>query len=139
MTPSAPPCHTPTTDESPCLRSDRPIPPTSACETSVGYAHTPPQDPPSASGYPRQRLTTRALEHVVGRTARRAGIVAKRISPHSLRHTFAIRALRNGSDVTAVSKLLGHANVATTMRYVDHLETAALRGALPMLPGSPAR
>ena len=92
-----------------------------------------------AGNRPRQRLTTRALEHVVGRTARRAGIVAKRVTPHSLRHTFAIRALRHGAEVTALAKLLGHANVSTTMRYVDHLETAELRSGLPSLPDTASR
>ena len=65
------------------------------------------------------------------RTALRAGIDAKAVSPHALRHTFAIRALRNGARrQLAVAKLLGHASVVTTQRYLDHLETAELRTAI---------
>ena len=63
-----------------------------------------------------------------------AGVDAKRISPHSLRHSFALRSLRAGANVVAVSKLLGHASVSTTQRYVDHLALAELRAAVPPLP-----
>lgn len=59
---------------------------------------------------------------------------AKRSSPHSLRHTFALRSLRQKRDVIAVQKLLGHASVATTQRYLDHLGLAELRAAVPTLP-----
>jgi integrase/recombinase XerC len=58
----------------------------------------------------------------------RAGLSAKAISPHALRHTYAIRALRAGGNVIAVQKLLGHASVATTQRYLDHLALSADRG-----------
>ncbi len=63
-----------------------------------------------------------------------AGIAAKQISPHSLRHTYALRALRHGGNVVAVSKLLGHASIATTQRYLDHLQLSELRRAVPYLP-----
>lgn len=71
---------------------------------------------------------------VVRRTAHRAGIDANAVTPHARRHTLAIRALRDGADIVAVAKLLGHASVATTQRYLDHLETAELRTAIPHLP-----
>jgi site-specific recombinase XerD len=64
----------------------------------------------------------------------RAGLAAKAISPHALRHTYAIRALRAGGNVIAVQKLLGHASVATTQRYLDHLALGELRAAVPPLP-----
>jgi len=63
---------------------------------------------------------------------------AKKISPHSLRHGYALRALRQGAKVPALQKLLGHASVATTSLYVDHLDLAELRAAVPTLPGKPA-
>jgi site-specific recombinase XerD len=47
----------------------------------------------------------------------------------------AIRSLRGGASVVAVSKVLGHASIATTKRYLDHLELGELRLALPVLPG----
>jgi site-specific recombinase XerD len=63
-----------------------------------------------------------------------AGIVGKRISPHSLRHTYALRYLRHGGEVTALARLLGHASVEVTMRYVDHLSMRDLRHTLRPLP-----
>jgi len=82
----------------------------------------------------RGRLTTRAAGYVVARCTEAAGIDAKRISPHSLRHTFAIRSLRIKRDVIAVQKLLGHASVATTQKYLDHLGLVELRDAVLSLP-----
>jgi site-specific recombinase XerD len=61
----------------------------------------------------------------------------KKTSPHALRHTYAIRCLRAGASVVAVSKLLGHAGIATTQRYVDHLATEELRASVPALPIGP--
>ena len=82
----------------------------------------------------RQRLSTRAVGYLVERATAAAGIEAKRISPHSMRHTYALRTLRAGGNVVAVSKLLGHASVATTQKYVDHLALSELRAAVPSLP-----
>jgi site-specific recombinase XerD len=80
------------------------------------------------------RLTPDAIADVVSRCAGAAGVLDKQISPHALRHTFAIRALWGGANLVAVSKLLGHASVATTQRYLDHLELGELRAAVPPLP-----
>ena len=80
------------------------------------------------------RMSPRALGYLVQRYLALAGIEGKHISPHACRHTFALRALRGGSDLVAVSKLLGHAQVATTQVYLDHLAIEDLRPALPDLP-----
>lgn len=82
----------------------------------------------------RSRLNPRSVWYRVRMTAAAAGILGKRVSPHALRHTYAIRALRSGGNIVAVSKLLGHANIATTQRYVDHLQLGELRAAVPPLP-----
>jgi site-specific recombinase XerD len=87
-----------------------------------------------AAGRDRSRLSTRAVGYLVRRALDRAGLAAKAISPHALRHTYAIRALRAGGNVIAVQKLLGHASVATTERYLDHLALDELRAAVPPLP-----
>jgi site-specific recombinase XerD len=86
----------------------------------------------------RARLATRAVGYLVARACAAAGVEAKTISPHSLRHTFALRALRQGGNVVAVSKLLGHSSVQTTQRYVDHLALDELRAVVPLLPQVPA-
>jgi integrase/recombinase XerC len=82
----------------------------------------------------RVRLSTRAVGYLVRKAMEKAGLSAKAISPHALRHTYAIRALRAGGNVIAVQKLLGHASVATTQRYLDHLALGELRAAVPPLP-----
>jgi site-specific recombinase XerD len=79
-------------------------------------------------------VTTRTLSRLVTELAETAGISAKRVTPHSLRHTYAIRCLRAGGNVVAVAKLLGHSTIATTQRYVDHLATSELRSSVPALP-----
>jgi integrase/recombinase XerD len=60
--------------------------------------------------------------------------IGKAVSPHCFRHSFAVRALRHGGNVVSVSKLLGHASITTTQRYVDHLATTELLATVPPLP-----
>ncbi len=79
-------------------------------------------------------LSEAAVDYLVRKLVKEAGIRAKRISCHSLRHTFACRFLRAGGDVRALQKILGHASLTTTQRYVDHLELAELASAMPALP-----
>lgn len=88
----------------------------------------------AAAKRPDLRMTPRALGYLVGRYVSRAGIQGKHLSPHACRHTFALRALRSGASLLAVSKLLGHAQVTTTQVYLDHLEVETLREAVPTLP-----
>ena len=76
------------------------------------------------------RLTTRSATRVIKEAAERANI-RKRITPHCLRHTFAFSSYLYCRDLMAVQKLLGHATVATTMRYVSHLDQLDLRKAIP--------
>ncbi len=47
--------------------------------------------------------------------------LAKRVHPHGLRHTYAVQLRRTVRDVGAISKLLGHKDIRTTVRYINHL------------------
>jgi site-specific recombinase XerD len=88
----------------------------------------------AASKLHRDRLTARAVGQLVTRLAAAAGVVGKAVSPHCFRHSYAVRALRHGGNVVSVSKLLGHASITTTQRYVDHLATSELLATVPPLP-----
>ena len=87
-----------------------------------------------AAGRKKVGLTTRAISRLVGEMAIAAGISARKVTAHSLRHCYAIRCLRAGGNVVAVAKLLGHSSISTTQRYVDHLAVSELRSAVPALP-----
>lgn len=68
------------------------------------------------SDYDGSPLTYRQVEHAVYKSAEYAGIEG--MHPHALRHHFATRLIRAGVSELHVQKLLGHASVATTQRYV---------------------
>ena len=74
---------------------------------------------PSRQG--TKRMTTARLRQLVAGYLQEAGLNDRAISPHSLRHSAAISWLRTGASIVAVQKLLGHASLSTTQKYVDHL------------------
>lgn len=62
------------------------------------------------------RLTARSVQRIVKKYALMAG-VTKKVSPHTLRHSFATDLLMNGADIRSVQSMLGHSNIATTQIY----------------------
>lgn len=70
-------------------------------------------------------LSRQGLYKIVQRHARTAGL-AGRMSPHTLRHTFATHLLAGGCDLRSLQEMLGHADIGTTQIYT-HLSTERLR------------
>ncbi len=74
----------------------------------------------------RTPLTKNGVEMLFKRVRERAGITYKRISPHILRHTFAIRYLVLGNDPFSLQELLGHEDMATVKLYM-HMNDATIQ------------
>jgi len=74
--------------------------------------------------YKGQRITSRSIERIVDKYIQRSALHRK-ISPHSLRHSFASHLLSRGADLRVIQELLGHESLATTQKYT-HLDLKRL-------------
>ncbi len=73
-------------------------------------------------------LKPRWVQQVIARLGAKAGIKGVRVSPHTLRHTAATLAVKNGMDPFALQRLFGWENIQTALKYV-HMAGTALREA----------
>ena len=98
---------------------------------------------------PGQPITTRTVQRAFREAADRAGLPGK-ITPHTLRHSFATHLLEQGVDIRVIQQLLGHRNINSTARYAQvatntirqiqsPLELLNIEMSEPEKPGRPKR
>ena len=66
-----------------------------------------------------QPLSQRGVQHIIRQIVKRSGI-KKRVSPHTLRHTYAVHYLNAGGSLRQLQALLGHEYLSTTLNYVKY-------------------
>ncbi|MDA2916625.1 tyrosine-type recombinase/integrase [Nitrospinae bacterium AH_259_B05_G02_I21] len=85
--------------------------------------------------YGARRLTYKAIRHLVART-HKAALIRRRVTPHTLRHTFAVSLLDQGVDLRTVQDLMGHSNITTTQVYLHTSEEKKLAAVNALTFGS---
>jgi len=85
-------------------------------------------------GKTENMLSPRDIQGIIKRCARIAGI-KKKVSPHTMRHSFATHLLEAGTDIRKIQELLGHANLQTTQIYtsVSSAELVKVKSPLDLL------
>ena len=71
-------------------------------------------------------MSKRTVQRLVKRVANRAGI-SRPVSPHVLRHTFAVRAIQSGISLPSLQRILGHDRLETTAIYLNLSPEEAVR------------
>ncbi|MDQ8188339.1 integron integrase [Pelagicoccus sp. SDUM812002] len=89
------------------------------------------QKDPRSDADRRHHMTDRMLREAVKKASRDAGIM-KRVTPHTLRHSFATHLLEKHYDIRTVQELMGHASVETTMIYTHVMNRPGLHVVSPV-------
>lgn len=107
-----------------------------ALELTLSYIHNVRSHMPVMSGEDkyvflnrRGHHLTRQMVFIMLRNAVAAAGIKKKVSPHSLRHSFATELVENGADLRAVQEMLGHESISTTEIYT-HLTRDTLRNTI---------
>jgi integrase/recombinase XerD len=82
-------------------------------------------------GTKKGRMSERAVQKMIHRLKTKCGI-EKKVTPHTLRHTFATHLLNRGVDIRRIQELLGHSNLATTQIYTSVSPTEILKIKTPL-------
>jgi len=76
------------------------------------------EDPPLFLSRSGSRITARSVARIIDRYVLQSGI-SKKVSPHTLRHSFATHLLDAGADLRAIQEMLGHESLSTTQKYTS--------------------
>jgi len=75
-----------------------------------------------------KKLSDRYIQQMVGRYALKAGINNKKISPHTLRHSYATQFYKQTKDIETLRRILGHTDIGTTTIYITLANTDVEEG-----------